>query len=143
MIRKNIGFKEEEVSEYGIKFLKKKQKEYGDKEELGASETIERIFKEHEQMTELLKQQDILVEKIYERLKKDLDVIRVRTGYADKNTRIGLELWNGFIFTNDQQNYITTDEYLTKPVQIATQKVESDIASYRQRKLEREKKNKM
>lgn len=143
MIRKNIGFKEEEVSEYGIKFLKKKQKEYGDKEELGASETIERIFKEHEQMAELLKRQDILVEKIYERLKKDLDVIRVRTGYADKNTRIGLELWNGFIFTNDQQNYITTDEYLTKPVQIATQKVESDIASFRQRKLEREKKNKM
>ncbi|MFS0882524.1 hypothetical protein [Metabacillus niabensis] len=143
MIRKNIGFKEEEVSEYGIKFLKKKQKEYGDTQELGASETIERIFKEHEQMAELLKRQDILVEKIYERFKKDLDVIRVRTGYADKNTRIGLELWNGFIFTNDQQNYITTDEYLTKPVQVATQKVESDIASYRQRKLEREKKNKM
>ncbi|MCA1028843.1 hypothetical protein [Cytobacillus kochii] len=134
MERKNIRFSD---SEFGIKYLNKKKDEYGLK---NYNETIERIFAEHDQFRRMLNNQDEMVERIYSRFKKDLDVIRVRTGYADKNTRIALELWNGFILTNDQDNYVTTDEFMTTPLEKATKKVTDDIAAYRQRKLEREKK---
>lgn len=137
MARKNVRFSDETESEYGIKYLNKKMAEYN----LDMNKTIERVFAEHELFQKMLNNHDeLLVEKIYGRFKRDLDVIRVRTGYADKNARISLELWNGYILTNNQENYVTTELVETKALQQAREKVEGDIAAYRQKKLEREKK---
>jgi len=137
MVSKHVRFSEEEESDYGIAYLNKKMAQYN----LNMNQTIERIFSEHELFQKLLNNHDeLLVEKIYERFKRDLDVIRVRTGYADKNARISLELWNGYILTNNQENYVTTELVETKALQQAREKVEGDIAAYRQKKLEREKK---
>lgn len=134
MARKHIRLSDDSV--FGIHYLNKKMDEY----QLGSSETIQQIFREHDEYKKKLDDQTNVVEKTYDRLKKDLDVIRVRAGYADKNTRVLLELWNGYILTNNQAGYITTDEFLTTPVKDATQKVENEIASYRQRKIEKEQK---
>ncbi|MBH0167201.1 hypothetical protein IHV12_19950 [Fictibacillus sp. 7GRE50] len=137
MVSKHVRFSDEVESDYGIVYLNKKMAEYN----LNMNQTIERIFSEHELFQKMLNNHDeLLVEKIYERFKRDLDVIRVRTGYADKNARIGLELWNGYILTNNQENYVTTELVETKALQQAREKVEGDIAAYRQKKLEREKK---
>ncbi|MCE4051669.1 hypothetical protein [Bacillus sp. Au-Bac7] len=134
--RYNIGLKSSEKSPYGNQYLMEQM----DRLQLDKpSAAIEKIFEEHALMKQQLNQQENLVEDIYRRLKKDLDVIRVRTGYADKNARINLELWNGYLMANDQTDYITTDEYLTTPLQKAQQKVEDKIAGYQAQRVEREK----
>lgn len=135
MIRKNIGFKEEHESSFGYKYLQQQMARHPGLKE---SDTIEKIFEEHAQMTNELLGRQQLVEDIYLRLKKDLDVIRVRTGYADKNARINLELWNGFLLANNQEGYVTTDEFKTTPLDNAEKKVTADIDAYRIKKLERE-----
>lgn len=134
--RYNLGLRSAEKTPFGNKYLLEQMARL----ELDKpSAAIEKIFEEHARMTQQLQQQEILVESIYQRLKKDLDVIRVRTGYADKNARINLELWNGYILANDQTDYITTDEYLTTPLQNAQKKVEDTIAGYQAKKIEKEK----
>nr|WP_195366211.1 hypothetical protein [[Eubacterium] tenue] len=105
-----------------------------------ASKTIEKIFKEHEQLKQLIIDRNSLVEQIYDRFKKDINTIMARTGHAVKNSSIALEMWNGYTFANNQDEYVTTDEFITTPLRKATEKVNGEIAGYRQKKLNKDSK---
>ncbi|MED1738133.1 hypothetical protein P4U97_01110 [Bacillus swezeyi] len=133
MIRKGISFSEPEKSPYGIAYLEKEMAARGSSH---MNKTIEQIFAEHDAMRKQLADQDVLVEKIFQRFKKTLDVIRVRTGHADKNAQINLELWNAFLLGNPLGATVLTDSYVAEPVKLAKEKVADDIAQYKQRKDE-------
>lgn len=100
-----------------------------------ASKTIEKIFKEHEQLKQLIIDRNSLVEQIYDRFKNDISTIKARTGHTVKNSSIALEMWNGYTFANDQEDYVTTDEFISTPLKKATEKVTNEISGYRQKKL--------
>lgn len=100
-----------------------------------ASKTIEKIFKEHEQFKQLIIDRNSLVEEIHDRFKKDISTILARTGHTVKNSSIALEMWNGFAFANNQEEYVTTDEFISTPLKKATEKVNNEIAGHRQKKL--------
>ncbi|QEZ70808.1 hypothetical protein D4A35_17880 (plasmid) [Paraclostridium bifermentans] len=102
-----------------------------------ASKTIENIFKEHEQFKQLIIDRNSLVEQIYDRFKKDISTILARTGHTVKNSNVAMELWNGFLFANNQSEYVTTDEFVSTPFKKATEKVNNEIAGLRQKKLEK------
>lgn len=105
-----------------------------------ASKTIEKIFKEHEQLKQLIIDRNSFVEQIYDRFKKDINTLMARTGHTVKNSSIALEMWNGYTFANNQDEYVTTDEFITTPLRKATEKVNGEIAGYRQKKLNKDSK---
>lgn len=100
------------------------------------NETIERIFAEHDEMKARLNDEDALVEKIFQRFKQTLDIIRVRAGHTDKNSQINLELWNAFLMASPLDVTVLTDHYTSESVAMATEKVSKDIAAFKQRKDE-------
>lgn len=129
MIRKNIGF-----TDFGDMYLKKEMERYNSS---SATDTIDKIFKEHQELTQLIIDRNSLVEQIYDRFKKDISTILARTGHTVKNTNVAMELWNGFLFANNQSEYVTTDEFVSTPLKKATEKVNNEIAGLRQKKLEK------
>lgn len=129
MIRKNIGF-----TDFGDMYLKKEMERYNSS---SATDTIDKIFKEHQELTQLIIDRNSLVEQIYDRFKKDISTILSRTGHTVKNSNVAMELWNGFLFANNQSEYVTTDEFISTPLKKATEKVNNEIAGLRQKKLEK------
>lgn len=117
---------------YSVDYLKKEMQITNK----SASKTIEKIFKEHEQFKQLMIDRNSLVEQIYDRFKKDISTMLARTGHTVKNSSIALEMWNGFAFANNQSEYVTTDEFISTPLKKATEKVNNEISSLRQKKLE-------
>lgn len=139
MKRKEVRFREEHESDYGLAYLKPFQEKFPDKPFF---EILELIFKEHETYKALAEDRTIFVDMITKNLEKKLRIIELRAGYADKNARIGLELWNGYLFSNNQDGYMSTEEHMTNPMRKAITTVERDIDKQRKRKLERDEKAK-
>lgn len=131
LIRHNVGFTEDEYT-----YIKRQMERLNTSK---LSETIELLMIEHKELNQRKLQDELLVENIFLRLKTELDVIRVRTGHADKNSRIQLELWNSFMLANNIENFVSTADFMTTPLTRAKLKVEDEISNYRQKKLEREK----
>lgn len=133
MVRKGISFSEPEKSPYGIAYLEKEMAARGYSQ---MNKTIEEIFAEHDAMRKQLTDQDAFVEKIFQRFKNTLDVIRVRTGHADKSAQINLELWNAFFIGNPLGATVLTNSHVAEPVKLAKEKVTNDIAQFKQKKDE-------
>lgn len=131
LIRHNVGFTEDEYT-----YINRQMERLNTSK---LSETIELLMEEHKALNLKKLQDELLVENIFLRLKTELDVIRVRTGHADKNSRIQLELWNSFMLANNIENFVSTADFMTTPLTQAKLKVEDEISNYRQKKLEREK----
>lgn len=124
------------ITGYSVDYLKKEMSITNK----SAAKTIEKIFKEHEQLKQLIIDRNSLVEQIYDRFKKDINTLMARTGHTVKNSSIALEMWNGYTFANNQDEYVTTDEFITTPLRKATEKVNGEIAGYRQKKLNKDSK---
>ena len=127
MVRKNIRF-----SDDAYKYLEKEMEKTKSK---SAPKTIEQIFKEHQQLKQAIIDRNSFADLIYDKFKEDLKTLKARTGHAVKNSDISLELWNGYILANDQDDYVTTDEFITPALEKATGKVTRDVAGYRQKKI--------
>ncbi|MBR7817982.1 hypothetical protein MF621_004225 (plasmid) [Bacillus velezensis] len=132
-VKKHITFSDPTESPYGIAYIKKEMEAKGCSK---MNETIERIFAEHDEMKTRLNDEDALVEKIFQRFKQTLDIIRVRAGHTDKNSQINLELWNAFLMASPLDVTVLTDHYTSESVAMATEKVSKDIAAFKQRKDE-------
>ncbi|MEC0285557.1 hypothetical protein [Bacillus subtilis] len=139
-VKKHLTFSDPTESPYGIAYIEKEMKA---KNCSKMNETIERIFAEHDEMKARLSDEDALVEKIFQRFKKTLDVIRVRAGHTDKNSQINLELWNAFLMANPLPVTVLTDQHTSESVSMAKEKVSSDIATFKQRKDEQKAKQDM
>lgn len=140
MVRKTIRFREKHETPFGIDYLEKAMDRFQTDQQSAA---IELLFKEHAEMKRKLEDNKNLVDDIHGRFKTDLDVLRVRTGFSDKNIRILLELWNGFLIDNNQEKYLTTDDFTASPLSVATTKITKEIAGFRQRNLEAKRRKEM
>lgn len=125
MVQKHINFRELDKTPFGLAYLEKQSERFN----LKPSMTIEKIFEEHAQL---------LAEKenssVNERLKKDVGLIRLRTGYADKNTQILIELLNTLIFHLGVPHAVLTTVQQTTPLLEAKQKVEDMIKANMEKK---------
>lgn len=66
--------------------------------------------------------------------------IRLGINSADKNTRILVEIANGFLMKQSDQTIITTDDLISVGLEEATRKVQADIKRAQQIKLDKQKK---
>lgn len=66
--------------------------------------------------------------------------IRLGINSADKNTRILVEIANGFLMKQSDQTIITTDDLISVGLEEATRKVQADIKRAQQMKLDKQKK---
>lgn len=123
MTRRHITFKEADKTPYGEAYLSRYMERY----QLKASDAVEKIFEEHALLIQAKENEDFLGELLTERLKKDVGLIRLRTGYADKNMQIMLELFNTLIFHLGVPKALLTTVQETTPLQEAKQKVEAMI----------------
>lgn len=133
-MKQEVERKQIKISGYSLDYLKKEMQITGK----NPPKTIEKIFKEHEQLKQLIIDRSSLVEDIYDKFKKDINTILARTGHTVKNSSIILEMWNGYAFANNQEDYVTTDEFISTPLKKATEKVTNEVASYREKKLDKE-----
>lgn len=125
MVQKHINFREADKTPFGLAYLENQNARF----ELKPSKTIEKIFEEHAQL--LAEKENNLVN---ERLKKDVGLIRLRTGYADKNTQILIELLNTLIFHLGVPHAVLTTVQQTTPLLEAKQKVEDMIKANMEKK---------
>ncbi|MBC1954565.1 hypothetical protein HCJ26_14425 [Listeria welshimeri] len=125
MVQKHINFREVDKTPYGITYLEKQNERF----QMKSSRTIEKIFEEHAQLLE--EKENTLFN---ERMKKDLGLIRLRTGYADKNTQILIELVNTLIFHLGVPHAVLTTVQSTTPLVEAKQKVEDMIKANMEKK---------
>lgn len=139
MKKKTLYLRNEEEGPYGEAYLLKQKERLQCKTE---SQAIAKIFEEHDQLLTKLSSQDDLVEAIFDRFKTSLDVLRIRTGYVDKNVRVALELWNGFLMANKQENYLSTKEFKASALKEAEQTVSNIITEQQIKMKERAEKKK-
>ncbi|MDD9150463.1 MULTISPECIES: hypothetical protein [unclassified Sporolactobacillus] len=143
MIRKNIRLKEEKESRYGLAYLEAQQERLGGK---SLSDTIEKVLAEHDRLRAQVASRDELIEKVYARFKTDLDVLRIRSGYVDKNVRVLLELWNSQLMSqrpkNGKETFIPTTMFKSSILQQATDTVSNVITEQQIRMKERAEKKK-
>ncbi|CWV28926.1 hypothetical protein A9285_13785 [Listeria monocytogenes] len=66
--------------------------------------------------------------------------IRLGINSTDKNTRILVEIANGFLMKQSDQTIITTDDLISVGLEEATRKVQADIKRAQQMKLDKQKK---
>ncbi|EBF5125496.1 hypothetical protein FH002_12360 [Listeria monocytogenes] len=125
MVQKHINFREKTKTLYGTVYLEKQMERF----QLKASQTIEKVFEEHAQLLE--EKENTFMN---ERMKKDIGLIRLRTGYADKNTQILIELVNTLIFHLGVPHAVLTTVQSTTPLIEAKQKVEDMIKANMEKK---------
>lgn len=80
-------------------------------------------------------------EQVVAQLKRPyLDPLRIRTGYADKQTKAMLEILNHLIVKNgwDAENVVTTDKRESNVLIVSQQKITDQIEHYKQKKATRE-----
>lgn len=132
MIRFEAKMREKPETIYGIDYLNNFQKE--NPEITKNHELLEALFKEHAMMKERLSSEERMAELVYQRIKTDLDVSRVRSGATEKNTLIILEILNTILMTNSIDEVFLTNEYMATPFRQSVQQVEAVLQSKRTRK---------
>ncbi|EAC4737183.1 hypothetical protein FZ084_14880 [Listeria monocytogenes] len=130
MVQKHINFREVEKTPFGIAYLEKQSERFHSK----PSRTVEKIFEEH---AKLLEEKESTL--LNERMKKDIGLIRLRTGYADKNTQILIELLNTLIFHIGVPHAVLTTVQSTTPYLESKQKVEDMIKANMEKKAGKDK----
>lgn len=132
MIRFEAKMREKEETQFGIEYIKNFQKENPDIEK--NHEILEAIFKEHAMLKDRMESEERMAELVYQRIKTDLDVSRVRSGATEKNTLITLEILNTILMTNSIDEVFLTSDYMATPFRESVQQVEAVLQSKRTRK---------
>lgn len=122
--RIHIRFTDKIEPDYGLNYLQSYMERYPKKT---YAEVLSIIFKEHAELSLVHSDNELLADMLEKKLVASFRPFFQRAGAADKNTRVLLELWNGYLFTNGQEDYPTTKEILTSPLKNALGKVEEDI----------------
>ncbi|MFT9116834.1 MAG: hypothetical protein ABF586_09215 [Sporolactobacillus sp.] len=143
MIRKNIRLKEGAEAQHGLAYLDAQALRLGGK---GVSDTIEKVLTEHDHLRAQIASEDESIEKIHARFKTDLDVLRVRIGYIDKNVRVLMELWNNQLMTqrpkDGKETFIPTTTFKSSIFEQATATVSNVITEQQIKMKERADKKK-
>lgn len=115
----------------------------------GFSDAVDRLAREsseregNEIVSEVIA--SMTTDKVVEALKRTyLDPLRIRTGYADKQTKALLEVLNHLIVKNgwDAENVITTDIRKSNVLETSEKKIAKQIEHFKQNKTTREAKRK-
>lgn len=72
--------------------------------------------------------------------RKYLDPLRIRTGYADKQTKVLIQMMNHLMVKGDfdDPNIITTDIHSSTALKVSEEKIQKEIEHFKQRKNTRE-----
>ncbi|OEH83632.1 hypothetical protein BCR26_08700 [Enterococcus rivorum] len=84
---------------------------------------------------------EMAAESVVSSLKRTyLDPLRIRTGYADKQTKILMEMLNHVIVKNgwDDTNVVTTDHHKSNVYAMSEEKIVKQIEHFKQRKASKE-----
>ncbi|EOJ64959.1 hypothetical protein [Enterococcus faecalis] len=123
---------------FGLAYIEKYEMQYPGKKN---AELLMIIFEEHSHMKEELENMKQLRESIIADIKKELDPIRIRTGYVDKNVRVLMDIENGRLIKEGISSLGGMNDLVAKPMKQSIQRVTDEIAAYRMKKVEREQKN--
>lgn len=124
-----------EDSPFGLAYIERYAEQHPGKKN---AELLTMIFEEHARMKEELETLQQLKKELLEDVKKELDPIRIRTGYIDKNTRVLMEIENGRLIKEGISSLGGMSDLVAKPMKQAIQRVSDEIAAYRTKKLNRE-----
>ncbi|MBO1137692.1 hypothetical protein [Enterococcus faecalis] len=121
-----------ETHAFAIEFYSKLLEE--DKEKTKA-DILQDLCMELTELREEVATMQELREAILADVKKELDPIRIRTGYIDKNTRVLMEIENGRLIKEGISSLGGMSDLVAKPMKQAIQRVSDEIAAYRTKKL--------
>lgn len=93
-------------------------------------EALEQIFCEYQSLKKEVSEQTNLAKAIAREMKPQLDPIRIRTGYVDKNVRVLLNLINSYIIINGMEDSIPVTDVVAESVRNTQQQVADQIHAY-------------
>lgn len=93
-------------------------------------EALEELFQEYMLIKAQLEKQNSLAKAIAAEIKPQLDPIRIRTGYVDKNVRVLLNLINSYIIISGMEDSIPVTDVVAESVRNTQQQVADQIHAY-------------
>lgn len=93
-------------------------------------EGLQRLFDEYQLLTQQVSNRENLAKAIAKEIKPQLDPIRIRTGYVDKNVRVLLNLLNSYIIVSGMEDSIPTTDIVAESVRQTQQQVADQIHAY-------------
>lgn len=105
-------------------------------------EALESIFNQYMDYKKQAADQETLAKEIAKEIKPQLDPIRIRTGYVDKNVRVLLNLVNAYILVNGLENDIPVTDIVTTPVRKTQTQVSDQIHAFQVANKERSERKK-
>lgn len=130
LARRTVTFRPREKTKFGEDYLQYYMQRY----HLNVNQTIEKIFEEHATLLEQQAHENLLGELLTDRLKKDIGLIRLRSGYTDKNTQIIIELLNTIIIKMGIPHAALTTKQESTPLLESKEKVEAMIRANMEKK---------
>lgn len=93
-------------------------------------EAFEKIFCEYQSLRKEVSDRTSLAKTIAKEIKPQLDPIRIRTGYVDKNIRVLLNLLNSYIIINGMEDSIPVTDVVAESVRNTQKQVSDQIHAY-------------
>lgn len=91
---------------------------------------LQHLFAEYQSLKQQTSDRKNLAKAIAKEIKPQLDPIRIRTGYVDKNVRVLLNLVNSYIIINGMEDSLPVTDVVAESVQKTQQQVADQIHAY-------------
>lgn len=118
------------LSDTAINYLE----EFGEKNNLNQTESLERIIREHKSQSE--SEIDLIANKVIEKFddkyKNLFTRLRLATNYTEKNAQVILEVLNSLIINMDYDDAYTSTLFKSKILEESEKEVKRRIAEYKQ-----------
>jgi hypothetical protein len=99
---------------------------------------IEKIIEDHKNLESLKEKEEKMIDsvssKISSEVKKEVSRVLLGVNNTDRNTQVLIELMNGMMINNSQENILTTEDHETDGVVTAKEKVATDIQKQKQKR---------
>lgn len=93
-------------------------------------EALEELFKEYAMLKVQAESQSSLAKAIAKEVKPQLDPIRIRTGYVDKNVRVLTNLLNSYLIISGMEDAIPVTDVMAESVTATQKQVADQIHAY-------------
>ena len=93
-------------------------------------EALEELFREYVAFKRKVQQENILAKSIAKEIKPQLDPIRIRTGYVDKNVRVLTNLLNSYLIISGMEDAIPVTDVMAESVTATQRQVADQIHAY-------------
>jgi hypothetical protein len=91
---------------------------------------LQHLFAEYQSLKQQVSDRESLAKAIAKEIKPQLDPIRIRTGYVDKNVRVLLNLLNSYIIINGMEDSLPVTDVVAESVRNTQKQVADQIHAY-------------